>query len=50
MVKYTTGIWYSPNHNNIDGVGIKPSYTVEIKDDKDAQLTKGLDVLIIMNK
>lgn len=50
MVKYTTGIWYSPNHNNIDGVGIKPSYTVEIKDDKDTQLTKGLDVLIKMSK
>ena len=54
MVKYTTAMWYSPNRNNIDGVGIKPNYIVELSkkyynnptDENDNQLKKALDILI----
>ena len=50
MIKYTTGIWHSPNDNNIDEVGITPSITVENKKDIDSQLTKGLELLIELTK
>ena len=58
MIKYTAGVWYSPNHNCIDGTGIKPSYTVELSeeyakkpsDKNDNQLAKALGVLINLNK
>lgn len=58
MIKYTTATWYSPNHNCIDGVGIKPSYTVILDksyyynpiSSNDSQLTKGLDILIELSK
>ena len=54
MIKYTTATWYSPNHNCIDGVGIKPSYTAVLDksyyynpiDSNDGQLTKALSILI----
>jgi carboxyl-terminal processing protease len=57
-IKYTTGLWYSPNHNNIDTVGIKPSVTVELSDkyikeptDKnDNQLAKALELIIKLDK
>ena len=57
-IKYTTGLWYSPNHNNIDGVGIKPSYIVDLNkeyyknpiDKNDNQLAKALSILIKLNK
>ena len=45
MIKYTTATWYSPNHNNIDGVGIRPNYIVKYKEN-DNQLNKALSVLI----
>lgn len=58
MIKYTTATWYSPNHNNIDGQGIRPSYTVKLSrayiknpiDKNDDQLKKGLSVLVGLNK
>ena len=58
MVKYTTATWYSPNHNSIDGQGIRPGYTVELSkeyikrpiDKNDNQLKKGLSVLVGLNK
>jgi carboxyl-terminal processing protease len=58
MIKYTTATWYSPNHNCIDGVGIKPSYTAVLTKDyyynpidaNDSQLTKGLSVLVELLK
>ena len=57
-IKLTTGKWYSPNNNNIDGVGIVPSYVVELPneyfknpvDKNDSQLTKGLGVLVELSK
>ena len=57
-IKLTTGKWYSPNNNNIDGVGIRPSYEVELTKDyyinptdkNDSQLTKGLSVLVELTK
>ncbi len=57
-IKFTTGVWYSPNHNSIDGVGITPSYTVELNkeyyeepiDKNDNQLAKALKVLINLSK
>lgn len=56
MIKYTTATWYSPNHNNIDGQGIRPGYTVKLSrayiknpiDKYDDQLKKGLSVLVGM--
>ena len=58
MVKYTTATWYSPNHNNIDGQGIRPGYTIELSkeyvknptDKNDNQLKKGLSVLVGLNR
>ena len=58
MIKYTTATWYSPNHNNIDGQGIRPSYTVKLSrayiknpiDKNDDQLKKGLSVLVGLSK
>ena len=58
MIKYTTATWYSPNHNNIDGQGIRPGYTVELSkeyvknpiDKNDNQLKKALRVLVDSNK
>ena len=54
MIKYTTATWYSPNHNNIDGQGIRPGYTVQLSrtfiknpiDKNDNQLKKALSVLV----
>lgn len=53
MVKFTTAKWYSPNNNNIDGVGINPNYIVELSkkyyqypiDKNDNQLNKAIEVL-----
>lgn len=54
MVKYTVAKWYSPNNNNIDEVGIRPNYIVELNkkyyseptDKNDNQLNKAIEVLV----
>jgi carboxyl-terminal processing protease len=58
MIKYTTATWYSPNHNNIDGQGIRPGFEVKLNraylknpiDKNDNQLKKALRVLVDSNK
>ena len=52
MIKYTTAKWYSPNHNNIDEIGITPGISVKESKDfiinktgKDLQLEKALDFI-----
>lgn len=55
MAKYTTGKWFTPNGENIDKVGLKPDYVVEleiVKDEDgkvvniiDTQLNKAIDLL-----
>ena len=53
MIKYTSALWYSPNGNNIDGVGIKPSIYVELSEkyyqeldnEHDNQLITGMNLL-----
>ena len=52
MIKYTTAKWYSPNHNNIDEIGITPGISVKESKDfiinktgKDLQLEKALEFI-----
>lgn len=45
MMKYTSALWYGPNGESIDGVGIEPDYTVKYQTNKDAYLEKALDLL-----
>jgi len=55
MAKYTTGKWYTPNGENIDGIGITPDYTVRLDIEKDqdgkiinvndTQLMKAIEIL-----
>jgi carboxyl-terminal processing protease len=43
MIKYTTAKWYSPNHNNIDEIGITPG--ISVKESKDFIINKtGMDL------
>ena len=53
MVKFTVAKWYSPNNNNIDEIGIRPNYIVELNkkyyseplEKNDNQLKKAIEVL-----
>ena len=53
MIKYTSALWYSPNGNNIDGVGIRPciyvqlsqKYYEEMNNEHDNQLVTGMNLI-----
>ena len=53
-IKYTTALWYSPNGNSCDEVGIEPGITVNLKAlssgkynyDSDSQVEKSIEFLI----
>ena len=45
LFKYTKALWYTPNGDSIDGVGIIPNYEVHNKDDNDLQYDKALEIL-----
>ena len=46
MVKYTSAIWTRPNGEDVDGVGIKPDYEIEIVYEKNNILDKQYDKAI----
>ena len=44
-IKITTEEYYTPNHNEINKVGIKPDIEVELEEDSDTQLQKAIEEL-----
>ncbi len=54
VIKYTTGEWFLPNDQNIEGIGLIPDISINLdekyfanpNDANDNQLQKGLEVII----
>ena len=52
-IKYTAGLWYTPENKNIDGIGLTPDYEIKLNekyaiertDANDNQLQKALEVV-----